>query len=335
MGQIESAGVITQPVSVWMDANGKVHVIDGFHRSEAARRLGLSTIKVHLIDCDEKHFWDLRISATTEHKAVANDRLHMWMLDAWNLTDWAKANQSSFAETAYNVYFILYHRLKKPSLSRDEKPLLDWFGERAKIWGKDAREIARIILDKSGLFVHYTDLLEKAMRQELTYQQYVSTVRAVDVQSKAEGVSGKDLQKLVEAGAKSPEGVTGTLKDIVASESKTIQPQNESPTKKATDQVLKLKSVITVVGAIVDSGVIVSDAMKAKSGLDNDIVQIVNAMNLFVEWVSDDYKWNIVAVREENARLKHEISELKDKVSRGPVIVPSSVLAQSSSDYRY
>lgn len=350
MEQITIAGVITQPVSVWMDAGGKVHVIDGFHRSEAARRLLMPSIKVHLIECDEKHFWDLRISATTEHKSVANDRLHMWMLDAWNLTEWAKLTDSSFASTAYNVYFMLYNQLRNPALTKDEKALIGWFAERAKIWGKDVREIARIILEKSGLFVQYTRLLEMAVQKELTYEQYAKAVRMVDSKAKSEGISDRDIRIVLDRAIRDE---AKPLSEIRAEQAKpkpqkpvvdAPQPTTELPSQpqpqpikgdQAADRVLKLKSVVQSVGDLIDTGETITEALHAKPGLDTQIAQIIDAMNLFVEWVSDDYKWNIASLREENAKLKQEIVDLKRKAERGPVIVPASALAQSSSDYRY
>jgi carboxyl-terminal processing protease len=47
-----------QDVTVWLQ---DMRIIDGFHRTEAARRLALPAIRCKVVDCSEAAFWDARI----------------------------------------------------------------------------------------------------------------------------------------------------------------------------------------------------------------------------------------------------------------------------------
>lgn len=337
---IKAAGGILEPVAVWMNADGKIHVINGFHRSECARRLGYTTIKAVLIDCNESAFWDLRITATTEHRSIANDRLHQWMLDAWSLTEWAGAEKASFARTAYSVYDYFYNRLNQPNLlNKQEKAVMEWFTDRAKIWGKSARDIAKIILDKSGLLIQYNNLLDIAVKEGLTYSDYVKAVQALedDVVARSKGVDNKDIRDFITTNlGANGDGEWDTITEIKQQRAaEAEEKKRESLVQSVMDRVVRLKSSLSTVDDILASGVDLPALKRSYPIIDDQIAKTIEQMNLFVEWVSGDYKWNITTLREENAKLKQELADLRKKADRGPVIVPASTLAQSSSDYRY
>ena len=59
MESMKERGII-QPVTLWLQG---MRVIDGFHRSVAAQRLGWTEIPCYVVDCSEDAFWDARIQS--------------------------------------------------------------------------------------------------------------------------------------------------------------------------------------------------------------------------------------------------------------------------------
>jgi ParB-like chromosome segregation protein Spo0J len=86
MESLQSSGMV-QPVTVWLQ---DLRIIDGFHRTEAAKRLGWSEISCNVIDCTEDAFWDARIQSAKQHHAIEAQRLEAWMLESWKATEWAE-----------------------------------------------------------------------------------------------------------------------------------------------------------------------------------------------------------------------------------------------------
>ena len=84
MESMKERGII-QPVTLWLQG---MRVIDGFHRSVAAQRLGWTEIPCYVVDCSEDAFWDARIQSARQHHRIENDRLLSWMLESWKTTEW-------------------------------------------------------------------------------------------------------------------------------------------------------------------------------------------------------------------------------------------------------
>lgn len=74
-----------QDVTVWLQ---DMRIIDGFHRTEAARRLGLPAIRCKVVDCSEAAFWDARIQSARQHQTVERKRLESWIISCWDSTEW-------------------------------------------------------------------------------------------------------------------------------------------------------------------------------------------------------------------------------------------------------
>lgn len=74
-----------QDVTVWLQ---DMRIIDGFHRTEAARRLGLPAIRCKVVDCSEAAFWDARIQSARQHHTIEGERLQVWIRECWRNSDW-------------------------------------------------------------------------------------------------------------------------------------------------------------------------------------------------------------------------------------------------------
>lgn len=74
-----------QDVTVWLQ---DMRIIDGFHRTEAARRLGLKAIRCKVVDCSEAAFWDARIQSARQHHTIEGERLQVWIRECWRNSDW-------------------------------------------------------------------------------------------------------------------------------------------------------------------------------------------------------------------------------------------------------
>ena len=86
MESMKERGII-QPVTLWLQG---MRVIDGFHRTVAAQRLGWDEIPCYVVDCSEDAFWDARIQSARQHHRIENERLNAWMMESWKTTEWYK-----------------------------------------------------------------------------------------------------------------------------------------------------------------------------------------------------------------------------------------------------
>lgn len=84
MESMKERGII-QPVTLWLQG---MRVIDGFHRTVVAQRLGWAEIPCFVVDCSEDAFWDARIQSARQHHKIENERLNAWILESWKTTEW-------------------------------------------------------------------------------------------------------------------------------------------------------------------------------------------------------------------------------------------------------
>lgn len=80
MNSLQKNGRMVEPVTVWLQG---MRIINGFHRTEAAKRLGWESMPCLIQDLTEDEFWDARIIAAKPHKAVEPARMAAWMLESW------------------------------------------------------------------------------------------------------------------------------------------------------------------------------------------------------------------------------------------------------------
>ena len=160
---LQDNGII-QPVTVWKSGN---RIIDGFHRTEAARRLGWKTILCTVINCDEEAFWDARIQSAKQHHSISNRRLSEWLFELWKSTEWAKDARDTdgiladyekfgidkkvsdkeremlpFLEWVYQHYQIGKHTVYTAGsgeilVGKSDSPELMWMAAKADVWGVD------------------------------------------------------------------------------------------------------------------------------------------------------------------------------------------------------
>jgi hypothetical protein len=125
-----------------------LQIMDGLHRTTVAVHLGMPTIPALLYDCTEEEFWDKRISQAKKHHVVKEDRLHKWMIYAWENSEFADQKRDQrFVDTIYLIHQSLIGTAKT-KLDREGKKLLEWFGLKAEMWGRRQVEVAKIVLEK-------------------------------------------------------------------------------------------------------------------------------------------------------------------------------------------
>lgn len=139
MLSLETSGLV-QPLTVWAEG---MRLIDGFHRLEAAKRLGWKTITCSVSECDEEAFWDARIQSARQHSGVERDRLLIWIAECWRASVWAtKNNEPILMQIARMLYrlrkkrdidFILTNRFTT-ALTENERAILEWFTTKAQKW---------------------------------------------------------------------------------------------------------------------------------------------------------------------------------------------------------
>ncbi len=83
MESLQRNGRMVEPVTVWLTG---MRIINGFHRTEAAKRLGWLEMPCLVQDLTEDEFWDARIIAAKPHKEIEPARMAAWMLESWRNT---------------------------------------------------------------------------------------------------------------------------------------------------------------------------------------------------------------------------------------------------------
>jgi len=185
MESLQSSGMV-QPVTVWLQ---DLRIIDGFHRTEAAKRLGWAEIPCNVIDCTEDAFWDARIQSAKQHHAIEAQRLEAWMLESWKATEWAEQDIApviwesiclaiDYTENIRNPVHIFSTLAGMPKasasylptkreLTESESNLLAWLTDKSNKWNITLQDlIGKIIrISLSG-----DDWNALAQKYNLSYQ---------------------------------------------------------------------------------------------------------------------------------------------------------------------
>jgi hypothetical protein len=142
---------LVQPVTVWF--NG-MRIIDGFHRTVAAQRLGWNVIACNLIECNEEAFWDARIQSARQHQSITNDRLIAWISECWKATPFFEQfildgnNQDAIASAANALWEI---ETKADTKRDDLTHVLTWFVEKANLWDMRLERLIGIVFGVFGV----------------------------------------------------------------------------------------------------------------------------------------------------------------------------------------
>lgn len=145
---------LVQPLTIWEQG---MRVIDGFHRLEAAKRLGWSTIRCHLVDVSEEKFWSARIDSAKQHAEIEKPRLLAWIRECWKSSPVSGAEE--MAETLWRL------RKRMPSdicfypgplvypkfhLASDDEEVLQWFNAKAERWQMTAFDVFDAVISEFG-----------------------------------------------------------------------------------------------------------------------------------------------------------------------------------------
>lgn len=100
-------GRMVEPVTVWLQ---DMRIVNGFHRTEAAKRLGWQSMPALIQDLTEDEFWDARIIAAKPHKAVEPTRMAAWMLESWRQEFGAETISVADVQSAYAKFGIKFRQ---------------------------------------------------------------------------------------------------------------------------------------------------------------------------------------------------------------------------------
>lgn len=198
MESLQSSGMV-QPVTVWLQ---DLRIIDGFHRTEAAKRLGWSAIPCNVIDCTEEAFWDARIQSAKQHHAVEEARLSAWIAEAWKTTEWAQspvdrtiweqlyltADYSFDAEVEHAKALFIFKTapslitpsLKWQEMNEAQQALWNWLSNKSSAWGINTFRLIEIlsgitIEDHNSSHRHW-NALSKRYNLSLDSRRYLATI---------------------------------------------------------------------------------------------------------------------------------------------------------------
>ena len=107
MESLQKNGRMFEPVTVWLQG---MRIVNGFHRTEAAKRLGWESMPCLVQDSTEDEFWDARIIAAKPHKEVEPKRLAAWMLESWRQEFGDKAISVEDVKEAYRKFGIEFEQ---------------------------------------------------------------------------------------------------------------------------------------------------------------------------------------------------------------------------------
>ncbi len=210
MHMLQKDGLI-QPLAIWQHG---MLVIDGFHRLEAAKRLGWQTVRCSIIDVSEEQFWASRIDSAKQHHEVEKPRLLAWIRQCWQASEYAKS--SDIAETLLRLRkkvgsdweFSAGSQRGKLHLSDDDQAVLTWFDDHAARWSMSALDILETVVAelsgrKTANWKASGEINELATRRDLPLVQVVALHKAVgdgSVGDNKKDIPVKALERFVDAG---------------------------------------------------------------------------------------------------------------------------------------
>lgn len=171
-------GRILEPIFVWRDGDGKIHIINGMHRTYCAQQLKEELpnmlIPAVVIDCPEEKFREARVIAASPHIAIRESRINEWIRDAWKSSDFGKAPNVSLFSSAYGVY------QKKGQFA--DKQIQYWFERNSRLWGIHIDALAYIVLGsyrtEKGKKITNEGLLSKSIEFGLSIDQHSTLSQA-------------------------------------------------------------------------------------------------------------------------------------------------------------
>lgn len=208
MYMLRKDGLI-QPLAIWQHG---MLVIDGFHRLEAAKRLGWKTVRCSIIDVSEEQFWASRIDSAKQHHEVEKPRLLTWIRQCWNASEYGKTE--NIAETLWRLrkkigsdWQFAEKTRGKLHLSASDGEVLTWFDDHAMRWSMSTLDIFDAIIaemaDRKTLNWTSGEINDAAAKLDLPVAQLAVLHREAGSRSVGEGkrdIPPVALERFVDAG---------------------------------------------------------------------------------------------------------------------------------------
>jgi hypothetical protein len=214
---------LVQPLTVWLK---DMRIIDGFHRLEAAKRLGWTEIECVVRDYTEEAFWDARIQSAKQHHEIEEDRLVTWMVNCWKVTKWGNAEHSvvHMAKEIWDskidpkqldpVFLSMFGRSQietpvprnKTELGPEQAELFAWLTERSAQWGIGLYRLVGLILSRIkwiGYGPNSSAITDIARKHALSLEERVklgADVSSSDLYSYRPTVTYGDIDSYIKAG---------------------------------------------------------------------------------------------------------------------------------------
>lgn len=155
--QLQASGQLS-PITLW---RGRNEIIDGFHRCEAMRQLGIRSAKCLLVSLSEEEFYDARITSAKAHQGVQFSRVVIWTRQVFSRTPWAEKlgmNNISLAFRAeevgrYTERASIHKELVGSGLLTEEEvyELYNWVMQKATIWGLSPLQVSKMLALAQGV----------------------------------------------------------------------------------------------------------------------------------------------------------------------------------------
>lgn len=184
MESFQANGMI-QPLTLWKHGKA-LRVIDGFHRLEAAKRLGWTHVACVIQDCSEEAFWDARIQSAKQHADISEERLLHWIAECWKASNAAKTRGDALHEIASKLWddnkvsfggFSFMFGGTEPTTSDVD----EWIKEKADRWGIEWGNVAHTILCLYRTDSYQLDKAARDMGYNLDQRMELEPLRAAQI----------------------------------------------------------------------------------------------------------------------------------------------------------
>lgn len=197
-------------------------LIDGFHRAEALRRLGIERALCRVITCTDEEFNDARITSAILHKSVDFGRVALWMFAAWEQAGWeGKFFHVEVLEyTDYRMWATKHTQKELKQFFLDDghteeeiEQVQAWVRRKCAVWGVSLERLRNIMSTAAFIPRHLSarvrdrpvkqrgEISEETARVlAASYrEEKIDDAEAYEVAAKVvrEGLDGRDVEGLI------------------------------------------------------------------------------------------------------------------------------------------
>lgn len=182
MDSMRLDGVVGQPIAIWLNGS---RIIDGFHRTVAAQRLGWAEIDCVVTDCDEERFWDLRIQSAKQHASIEQKRLEAWIVACWNSTEWddelIQSDIQTLCESDKGIVDFVQDELLKQKNALEKIDFLkvkSKYANYVPLWMKRVDDFCR--KNEVNTWLELADISDARLRKEIPgISPYINEIRKI------------------------------------------------------------------------------------------------------------------------------------------------------------